>query len=219
MSNRVCFECGRQDSEQYMYQVEVKNKTNDSVKWKWTCYPCQGRKHPVETKRLELEELDRRSAVAMQEQEEKKLKKIAEAWKRLYQKELAVAEDQLSVKLASPFDNFDFSDVKADDKRAYKEFKEAVSQYDKEHVAALFEAVRGFDFDESKPLLTEEFMYEAIEAVEAYQKPGATIGSLKSWSGRIISLISSRLLCCTKSPKQMVRLPLLRRKEFLICLH
>ena len=182
MSNRVCFECARQEPEKYMYQVEVKNKTNDRVKWKWTCYPCQGRRHPVETERLALEVLDRRAAVAVQEQEEKELKKIAEAWNRLYQKELAVAEDQLSVKLASPFDNFDFSDVKADDKRAYKEFKEEVSQYDKEQVAGLFEAIGGFEFDESKPLLTEEFMYEAIEAVEEYHKPGFTIGLLLTFT-------------------------------------
>ena len=168
MSNRVCFECGRQDSEQYMYQVEVKNKTNDRLKWKWTCYPCQGRRHPVETKRLELEELD-----------EEDLEEIAIAWKLLYQKELAVAKDQLSVKLASPFDNFDLSDVKTDDKRAYKEFKKAVNQYDKEAVAKQFEGIGGFEFDESKPLLTEAFITEAKNALlyQYYRKPGSTINS------------------------------------------
>lgn len=172
MGNRACFKCGKQDREDYMYQVEVKNKSNDDYKFKWTCYPCQGKRHPIETQRLLQEERERRAEAATRKQEEKDLKEIAGAWKTLYEKELATAKKQLSEKLASPFENFDYSDVKADDKRAYDQFKEAVAQHGTEGVAMQFEGIGEREFDESKPLLAEAEEWE-ISVAEEYNKPGA----------------------------------------------
>ena len=182
MGTRVCHQCGLQELEEHMFQVEAKNKGNGKLKWKWSCYPCQGRQHPVEERRIAAKEREEARVIAANAQDEKITKLIAESWTTIYQREVKAAEDEMLDTLVAPFEKFDFSDVSQTNKRAYKQFAKLVEEQ-AFHVRATFQVFSEIKFNEDEVFLAEkvellgESNREQIEesaGKETYTKAGFT---------------------------------------------
>ena len=185
MGTRVCYQCGLQDDEEHMFQVEAKNKGNGKLKWKWSCYPCQGRRHPIEQRRIAAKERENAEAIAAKKQDEQISKQIAEAWTSIYQREVKAAQKEMSETLFAPFEKFDFADVSQTNKRAHKQFVKLVE----DKTVAVREVIANFSetkFNEDEVFLAEniEFLdegtrefyeeYEEIDGMETYEKVGHT---------------------------------------------
>lgn len=185
MGTRVCFQCGLQDDEEHMLQVEAKNKGNGKLKWKWSCYPCQGRRHPIEQRRIAAKERENAEAIAAKNQDEQISKQIAEAWTSIYQREVKAAQKEMSETLFAPFEKFDFANVSQTNERAHKQFVKLVE----DKTVAVREVIANFSetkFNEDEVFLAEniEFLdestrefyeeYEELGVMETYEKVGHT---------------------------------------------
>lgn len=187
MGTRSCYQCAYRDHEEHMLQVQAKNKGNGQLKWKWSCYPCQGRKHPVEQLQIEADERKEAEALAEKKENEQIYNRVAKAWTSIYQREVKVAQEEMSDTLLAPFEKFDFADVSQTNELAHKQFVKLVEDttFAVREVIANFSKTK-FNGDEAFLAENIEFLdeskrefYEEYEEVEEnYPKPGAAFVGL-----------------------------------------